>query len=170
MASRSFLMIIFTIGFLHGSSQDTLSWKPGFRLTWNDFRGKPDLRSSFLALSSTGISYRIIYNSNTYQLDAEAFFVKSNSWRKSKADSGLLRHEQAHFDITEIYSRKLVKIKIDLNTETKEFEKIIAEKAQKIIDEKNAFQKLYDQETKYGTDRAKQEEWLEKISILLSNH
>jgi predicted secreted Zn-dependent protease len=34
---------------------------------------------------------------------------KSRSWIKSKTDSASLRHEQGHFDITEIYARKLRK-------------------------------------------------------------
>ena len=154
---------------MHGFSQDTLTWKPGLRLSWTDFRGEPNPRSGFLALSSTGISYSIIYNNNTMRIETKAFFVKSKSWKKPKADPGLLHHEQAHFDITEIYRRKLVKIISVLPPGTKDFEKDIEAKAQKIIDEKNAFQKLYDKETRYGTDKKKQEEWLEKIRILLND-
>jgi hypothetical protein len=163
MPVRSFMVFIFLFALLPAYAQDTLNWKQGNRLSWNDFRGKPDQRSNFLALSSTGISYSIYFTANTIQLDAEAFFVKSNSWKKPAADSSLLLHEQGHFDITEIYRRKIVKSAKVIPANVPDKAAWVSEMADKIIEQKNAFQLLYDDETRNGTDKKKQELWLSKI-------
>jgi hypothetical protein len=167
MSSKSFLVFFFLLAILHGNAQDTLWWKPAYKLTWNDFRGKPDLRSNFLALSSAGISYNIFYNKTSIQVSAEAFFVRSKSWRKFTADSSLLRHEQGHFDITEIYRRKLLHASREIPSDVQEKASWVSAKADKIIEQKNAFQLQYDTETRNGTDKKKQELWLAKIQQLL---
>jgi hypothetical protein len=167
MPAKSILLLLSLMAVIGGFSQDTLFWKPGYRLTWNDFMGKPDLHSNYLALSSAGISYNLFYNSNSIQVNAKAFFVKSGSWRKPAADSILLRHEQGHFDITEIYRRKLVQTAKEIPAGVPEKAAWVIEKADKIIKQKNAYQLQYDSETRNGTDKKKQEQWLATIQQLL---
>ena len=81
----------------------------------------------------------------------------------------ILSHEQAHFDIAEIYARKLNKLlrsyKPDENNFTRDVNKIY----ENVMKEYNDMQEEYDQETNFSINKIKQEEWLGKVSKELDN-
>jgi predicted secreted Zn-dependent protease len=76
-------------------------------------------------------------------------------------------HEQGHFDITEIFARKLNKAMsayhFNQNTYRKDLNKIY----QDIIKEKDNMQDQYDHETNFSRNKEKQMEWLKKIQTML---
>ena len=140
-------------------AQDTLFWKATDTLNWNDFNGIPDRSASYLAISATGISYSYKFSDDGLSFQVRAFFVRSKSWRNYGTDLKVLKHEQGHFDITEIYARKLASQLKQLKPSKTTFRQSIEALAEKIIKEKNDTQKQYDLETSSGTKRKTQHRW-----------
>lgn len=143
------------------------SWTKDRRLTWADFKGKPDKLLSATALTYSDIKIGASSIDGKVTVTVENFFDTKLSWSKNKTSAALLAHEQAHFDITEIYTRKL---RIKLN-------KIVSEETIRngtlnkestiILNEWKSFQKTYDDETNHGIIAYKQKEWEEKVALLL---
>jgi predicted secreted Zn-dependent protease len=81
----------------------------------------------------------------------------------------VLRHEQIHFDITEIYSRKLRKELDDANITSDN-----ADKAkpifEKIFNEMERRQIRYDQETQRGDKSETQEHWEAVVELELAKY
>lgn len=94
---------------------DSIKWSPDYKLNVGDFMKSTigsttaqydSSKYSLLAYSSVALGY--IFKSEKGKLIFEPFalFIRSRSWMKSP-DEAVLKHEQGHFDITEIYARKL---------------------------------------------------------------
>jgi predicted secreted Zn-dependent protease len=95
-------------------------------------------------------------------LDAEsvAEFYPGSSWVKpNRKLASLLKHEQGHFDITEIYARKMSKAIREAKIECADEAKADAA-GKKILSrldkEWEKAEKAYDVETKDGTDAVRQ--------------
>ena len=165
--SRLILLLCASFLCAHAKAQDTLHWSSKDTLTWDDFKGKPNLSSSHLAISSTGISYSLHYADSSCIFKVAAFFNKSNSWRKPSADLKVLKHEQGHFNITEIFARKLEAALQQLKPDRDTIKKTIDQLAANIINDKNEYQKKYDLETGFGTNNLMQQKWEQVIQAQL---
>src|SRR5579871_6965376 len=96
------------LAFARAYSQETIAWDSATRLTWADFRGKADNNSSFSASTASGIVYKFSMDGEGYSDSITAVFYPNESWVRIRDDKYLI-HEQGHFDITEIFARKLRK-------------------------------------------------------------
>ncbi|HAF71019.1 MAG: hypothetical protein XD60_0416 [Acetothermia bacterium 64_32] len=173
---------------------DLLPWDEDRPLTWGDFRGQPpeDLESRDEAAF---ISYRfkiqktdftLTYDPKTRTwkakidpatLKVENLMDRSKSWvdPKRRSDS-LLKHEQGHFDINEVYRRVLETRLRRLEAEAPT-QKEAAEELQKLIDETfdqvsrkaEQVQADYDLETAHGQDQEAQRDWEAKIREWLAD-
>src|SRR5690242_11936695 len=87
-------------------SEELLNWSDDRKLTWNDYKASPSSESDAAASTTTylAISYNISRDGFSYTIQSK--FSKSRSWGRHKNDY-ILSHEQAHFDIAEIFARKL---------------------------------------------------------------
>jgi hypothetical protein len=87
-------------------SEEFIPWSYNERLNWNDFKCEPKTGTDAVASTSTtlGIAYQVTDGQLTYDITCN--FSKVKSWGLMKTDY-ILAHEQGHFDITEIYARKL---------------------------------------------------------------
>jgi hypothetical protein len=91
-----------------------LVWDKNRPLTWNDFAGPVDRSSPFSAESRCKVTYAFaVRNSgNNYDVSfkAESLFIPQESWsRPERRSPELLRHEQLHFDISQLYTFRLLK-------------------------------------------------------------
>ncbi len=162
------LICLLTPFFVNGQKipEELVKWDSERKLSWSDYKGKPDPSSDAAASTSTslGINYGISAEHFTYKIKCS--LSKNKSWVRYKSDY-VLSHEQGHFDITEIFARKLNKMmseyKFDKNNYRHDLDKIY----QNIIDEKDAFQDRYDIETDFSRNKVKQAEWLMKIAKML---
>src|SRR5262249_44372894 len=84
-------------------------WSAEKKLTGSDFQGRPDPASSMKAMTHSGIAYSWQCANGTLTYEVIARFDRSKSWMRPGAETKLLLHEQKHFDITEIYARKMRK-------------------------------------------------------------
>ncbi|MBT9393745.1 DUF922 domain-containing Zn-dependent protease [Hymenobacter sp. NST-14] len=141
-----------------------LEWSADRLLTWDDFRARPNT-DRLAALTSSTIDATIGCVDYQFSGQVTAVFTPSESWvRNAKgATPALLRHEQLHFDLTEVHARllrqKLTLVKFDCLHLQPAFNNLT----------KVAFltwqrdEARYDQETNHGLNAAKQQEWDQKI-------
>lgn len=170
---RPWLFLIF-LTFTRPPVQDTdaISWEAGRKLSWADFRGDAPETKQVAATTASGISYSFQSEGNRglYRVDYEvnAFFYPHKSWyHKELCDSVVLRHEQLHFDITELYARRMRKLMAgktfgsDVRAEVRRIFK-------RINRELSEFQARYDRETDFSRDREAQARWNAEIARKLS--
>lgn len=155
-------------GFTQAKNEELMDWDSSRRLTWNDYKGTPD-RSSNAAASTTthlGIEYNISSTGFTYKIHSR--FSKTSSWGLNKTEY-ILSHEQGHFDIAEVYARKLNKKMSEYKFDPSSYQKDLNKIYQEILDEKEKVQNEYDEETNHSIKKDKQTEWLKKISKMLED-
>jgi len=141
-----------------------IEWKEGSRLTWDDFKQKPDPGSTNAALTGSSIKFNFRYSDNNLEYHVQCLFDKNSSWGRVKTDY-ILSHEQGHFDITEIYARKLNKaLKEYVIKNPDNLSKDLNRIYQNEMKELNEFQNKYDKETNFSINKNEQSEWLVKIS------
>jgi Bacterial protein of unknown function (DUF922) len=143
-----------------------IPWVTERPLTWHDFQCAPKRNSDAVASTSTslGIAYHIKNYVLTYEITCN--FSKTKSWGLVKTPY-ILAHEQAHFDITEIFARKLHQSLMEYEFDQRTYKKDINTIYQQIVAEKEAFQEAYDKETDHSRNKRVQYEWLERIDNIL---
>ena len=143
-----------------------IPWINQRRLSWDDFQGEAKRNTDAVASTSTslGISYQIKNGELVYTITCK--FSKVKSWGSLKTDY-ILAHEQSHFDITEIFARKLYQAMQQYEFNRKTFKKDINEIYQDIVRQKEEMQAQYDGETDHSRKRKAQYDWFEKIDQLL---
>lgn len=155
--------------FAQRDNEELMSWNSDKKLTWTDYKAKPDPISDAAASTSTYlvIDYNIRNNDMSYKI--QSMFSKTRSWGLHKT-AYILSHEQGHFDIAEIFARilhkKMSSYKFDRRTYQKDLDKIY----QDVIDAKSEMQNQYDRETRHSINKEKQAEWLLKIRKLLEEY
>ena len=148
--------------FSKAQDEDFVEWSPAKRLTWDDYLAKPSSSSDAAAITSTalGLEYHVRNNALTYKITCK--FSKTRSWGKYKTDY-ILEHEQGHFDITEIFARKLENALREYDFNPKKFKSDLDQIYREIMEKKEELQNQYDVETDYSRNKEKQAEWLKKI-------
>lgn len=147
-------------------SEDYLPWTNVRPLTWEDFLCEPKRNTDAVALTSTalGISYNVSNHQLYYEITCS--FSKVKSWGILKTPY-ILAHEQGHFDITEIFARKLHKELLDYKFNRKTYRQDVNDIYDRVIMEKENLQFAYDGLTDHSRNKTVQKEWLEKIRKLL---
>lgn len=143
-------------------------WSADRRLTTDDFLKKaPKSDKSVGAITAASITVSQIEAKGVVSVLVVATFDKKQSWfRKEAAPNDkelILRHEQGHFDLAELYGRKLKKELSLLKVNKRNFKKKINKLYNKILNEYLEFQKIYDVETFHSINKEKQLEWDEEI-------
>jgi predicted secreted Zn-dependent protease len=144
-----------------------IPWTMNKRLVWEDFLCEPKRGTDAVASTSTslGIAYQLTDGELKYRITCN--FNKEKSWGLLKTDY-ILAHEQGHFDITEIFARKLNEALANYKFNKRTFKRDISQIYQSIVEQKESLQKMYDGETDHSRNRKMQYDWLEKIENLLT--
>ena len=113
-----FLLLIVFQNPVLSQEDSTILWNPKLKLSWSDFQGKvsPDVYGK----ANTSYKIEIVPvdvlvdeydNIQGYEkLTVEARFYKKQSWTTvSLNDTIVLNHEHLHFDIAELFARKIRK-------------------------------------------------------------
>ena len=141
---------------------DTIVWKTDSLLRKEDFKSRPKPNGP-LGFAATGI---LIYPSESggeLIFYVEALFVKSKSY-VTKFSEYVLRHEQLHFDITELYARKLRKKMMETDfKKVKKLQNEIQNLFNNYSEQLQKAQNKYDTETEHGLNSARQAVWNEDI-------
>ncbi len=152
-------------------SSDTIHWSTSFKLTWGDFTGSIDsnVNKNIGSVCKAFIHCDYHLDDNeVFHYNVVCYFKKSGSWVIQKfATLYLLKHEQGHFDITEIFSCELKESLKSYSNRKIKSEKEVKKIIQKNADALNKFQILYDKETTHSLDSVNQARWDKKIYFLL---
>lgn len=150
------------------ADDEYIPWGTHNRLTWDDFLCAPKSNTDAVASTSTalGIAYQIKNGKFTYQITCK--FSKNKSWGLVKTPY-ILAHEQGHFDITEIFARKLYQALQGYQLNRTSFQSDINAIYEAVVAAKESFQMAYDGQTDHSRNKRKQAEWLERINALLED-
>lgn len=162
-----FLLALGLCAALGSFAQDTIHWSPGYKLKWEDFKGRPDTTSEFKAITGADLNYILTYNASSFHVQVRCDFIKMRSWTLSNDSIGLV-HEQGHFDISEIFARRLRKMFSQYVFDEKSIEMDFKRIFSLIKVERKAFNKKYDRETNYSRDIKKQIYWSRLIQLELN--
>ncbi|NNE54922.1 MAG: DUF922 domain-containing protein [Flavobacteriales bacterium] len=152
-----------------GSAQSDIPWDATQRLSWDDFEKRVGQGGYFKAYTYSGIRYSVDSPNGYVKIDVEAYFVADESWvYRGHMNTHLLQHEQAHFDITEIYARKMRKAMADYEVSARTFMnngymRDVKRLYNDIYSDMEAKQKEYDRATDHSMRRNAQREWVEWI-------
>lgn len=150
----------------------TLVWNENRKLEWSDFKMQPPKdQTSIAVITNCGFTYSSnkIRPFGKVEFAVTNVFNKNRSWvRKDQITRlELLPHEQLHFDISQLYARKLRREFKQarfhyLNVRSKSdaiFKKVYAEYLQTQND--------YENETLFSLDKNNQAAWMKKIQLQL---
>lgn len=173
-----FLRQILIVGLLlvckdMGAQEEAVLWTENLELSWEDFKDSPNMSSRAAALTASGISYEFTAEDINGELNisykVSAFFYPEQSWYKPEVcNQNILNHEQLHFDIAELFARKM-RSKLEKAKFTSNVKKEIKEIYKTIIKELSAFQNSYDKETDFSRNLPQQLLWNKKIQLALAD-
>jgi hypothetical protein len=147
--------------------EELMAWSAAGKPGWADYKGTPDAGSGAAASTATYLGFEYSISNNGFSYKITSYFSKTKSWGIVKTDY-ILSHEHGHFDIAEIFARKLHQkmkaYRFNKNTFREDLDKIY----NGILDEKEKMQNQYDNETDYSRHKTKQAEWLKKIDKMLA--
>lgn len=145
---------------------DFIPWQRDRKLVWDDFLQQPVRGTDAVASTSTslGVAYQLKGGALTWDITCN--FQKKKSWGLVKTEY-ILDHEQRHFDITELFARKLhealLDYKLNRNTYKADLNRIYAA----VVKDKETFQALYDGQTDHSRKKGIQRMWSEQIEKML---
>ena len=142
---------------------ESIEWNAYYELGWHDFQGEPTEEAIGDAGSVIKITAKPYKIKNTIYYEVAALFLKNKSWSRDQS-STLLEHEQLHFDIAELYARKIRQKVSELNRRDVKDLAVYNTEVKKILDESNQVDWNYDIQTLHGALPKKQEEWKRKVS------
>lgn len=157
-AALSLLMVCITVI----QANNLIPWSASRKLTWSDFKGTPDPHAPNAALTSSSINIEYGYNDKGFEYSISCNFDKNRSWVRIK-NNEVLAHEQGHFDIAEIYARKLNKLVKEYHFNAKTASSDLNKLYEEAMKQHRLEQTQYDQETDYSRNKPNQSAWLSKI-------
>ncbi|MDJ1471146.1 DUF922 domain-containing protein [Xanthocytophaga flava] len=148
---------------------DSILWNPTEKLRWVDFQGPPNPQALFeKAACASSIYVKGGKRSVGFpDFIVGCYFLKKQSWTLDTLSESLLRHEQGHFDIAELYARKIRQTIDSLHKKSTEDFNIYANNIQVLLEKYSKDEIAYDRETSHGTDMVEQKRWIKKIAFEL---
>lgn len=142
-------------------------WREHTKLSWSDFQGPVtavERESAAATCCSIGFRTNMLSDGRT-EVEVYNTFYANKSWVKEDARiQSILDHEQGHFDLCEVYTRKLKQriAKVDMNAAGVKQELMRIYSA--VSSEYEARQQAYELETTHGTIIAEQKRWQQMIA------
>ncbi|MEP7164590.1 MAG: hypothetical protein ABI741_07845 [Ferruginibacter sp.] len=148
---------------------DSIIWSKDRKLSWSDFKAKPDTALKDTAQSFIRLHKKWSLRGDTVTINVSSYFRPCLAWTKTKNADTLLMHEQGHFDISEYFRRLSIKrfseqnfTRPNLKREIEAINLDIESQQKQLID-------LYEVKTGNSRNRAVQVEWTNKILSLIDS-
>ena len=150
-----------------------LVWRKGSPIQWSDFKGPVDTSSKFHAstLCEVFANYKWTVKGNKYTLrfTTGSYLNTARSWSvKEKQTPELLRHEQLHFDIAELFARIYLQL-LNKVVYTSTFKAKIDRINEENLRNQKTMQDLYDEQTDHSENKYMQEKWEAYIDRLINS-
>jgi len=147
------------------AKEDAMPWSASRRLVWRDFEGPPPSGGDEAARTGHALFYAWSCRGDRFAFRVTAAFLPRQSWVKSAvvADSienpRVLRHEQLHFDLSELHARHMRRHFGALAAPCDHSDAQLESMAQRYVRDERAEQRRYDAETQNGLLDARQLTW-----------
>jgi len=169
---KTFVAVFFILFFFSGAHTQPIAWNKDRLLTWEDFKAKPTGKMFEAAKSTFEIKFKYqgAYKENelVFEFEVNPVFLPEDSWyNHERATNELLNHEQLHFDITELFARKMRKRLRGAAYSQDNYDSEIKALYKKTITELNNYRSVYNSETFFGAKPDKQQIWNDKVATAL---
>lgn len=142
---------------------DQFQWNEHNKLCWDDFRGEVKAANDeSAAATNCGIGFRLKTNVPGSKPEVIVYntFYANKSWvRPDGKIPSILDHEQGHFDLCEIYTRKLSMRMNHFDFDVPDVMQALMSIFYEINQEYESRQQAYEQETAHGTNTIEQKRW-----------
>ena len=154
MFAKLFIVLAIALTAVKGNknnpeAEGLVDWSASRKLSWTDFKGRPDPATGNAALTSTNINIDYSYNKQELKYTIRCQFDPAKSWGRVR-NSHILGHEQAHFDIAEIHARMLYKMLQNYKFKAATVNNDIAKIYDAVMQQHHDMQAAYDGETDYS--------------------
>ena len=148
-----------------------ITWSAGHRLTLADFQARAPMGNPLSASTSSNIKADAACKDYVFSSTVAATFDPATSWVRNpqKASETLLRHEQLHFDITEVYTR-IMRQRLQAFAARANCEKLqpaFNNVTKLVYADWDREQNRYDQETNHGLNAVRQAAWEKQTAAKL---
>jgi hypothetical protein len=156
------------------SATAEIPWSAERRLAWADFRGPAPGGTVEVARTVYILSAESRCRGQEFQFKVVALFLPMHSWVRPHvlvdpdARARVLAHEQTHFDLTEVYARRMRRHFAELYNPCGLVEEGVRTFVDRFVREEAEAQGRYDKETRYGLDAARQDRWNRDIADMLA--
>jgi len=157
-----------------GDQDDAIEWSETRRLSWPDFKAKPPSGQLVGARSALGFGYSFGCRDGQLHARVVARFHPDKSWVGYRIiSSGLasrvgLQHEQTHFDLAEVYARRIRQFFRQLKDPCPRSDAELERLADRLFRNESAAQRRYDTETESGQRGDRQEKWDKDVAQQLA--
>jgi hypothetical protein len=156
------------------AADQAFAWSARRGLAWDDFQGSPPS----VGAEGAKISYTLYSGwkcrGDVFEFRVIAGFRPRQSWVKaivlndSTQRRTVLGHEQTHFDLAEVYARRMQRAFGDLARPCAKTDAELSALAQRLAQEEKAEQRRYDAETDHGLLADQQGAWDRDVARRLS--
>jgi hypothetical protein len=149
----------------------SIRWSPNRPLTVADFKGRPRPDEGHAALTSANINSGASCRNNVFMGTARASFDPATSWVRDAAHMtpALLHHEQLHFDIAEVYARRLRQQLLALHVACDQMGPTFNQLSQAGYAAWQQAEDAYDRETNHGLIKERQTAWEAQVRQQLAD-
>lgn len=168
----AFAFCLLTVSILFGQK---IIWQEEQKLVWDNFKSPVNRKNNpdVAAYTNCGWEYSVVKSTNPKSpvaIEIRAIFTEDKSWKDvKKINDYILLHEQKHFDIAELFARKLRKAVAEKIKTSGDYDKLFKTIYNGISNDYKNFQISYDRDTRHGMNKEKQAEYNAAISEELDN-
>ncbi len=154
------------------SAEQSFVWNAARPLSWDDFAGPVRAGSADHTAAETNCGIAVETNLASSGGKARVYvfntFDKRTSWvRPGKDLPDILAHEQVHWDICELYTRRMQARFDKTHITGATLKRKVNEIYQEVSREYEEYQEQYEQETQHGTIAEAQQRWARMIAKAL---
>lgn len=163
MLTRFFLILTF-VAYNSVNDAETIEWNESYKLSWEDFKGAKEINSDAAAVTASGITFSYSVRKTderitSFEAQAFAHFYPESSWFiESRCNDHILKHEQLHFDITELHVRifryRIAQLKVSQNIKSQ-----LNALHKEINKELEEMQEAYDTQSQNSINKESQSKW-----------
>jgi hypothetical protein len=157
------------------AAHDAVPWSATRRLSWTDFQGIAPTRGDEGALTAYSLFHGAACTGRAFEFRVIAAFLPRQSWVRPAVlvnpttSARTLRHEQTHFDLSEVHARRMRRYFAELTQPCLKTTEELDALAQRFVREEGAAQRKYDDETSHGRVTKKQAEWETEVGRQLAS-
>ncbi|OGX89295.1 hypothetical protein BEN47_07830 [Hymenobacter lapidarius] len=149
-----------------------IPWSATRRLVVEDFQSRPKPYEKLAALTTTDIKAGAACRDFVFTGTVQATFDPTASWFRDPKNftPQLLRHEQLHFDITEVYARIMRQklVVFQAKADCAKLQPAFNNLTKAVYAEWDREQNRFDAETSHGLNAVKQDYWEKQTQIKLA--